>query len=65
MITVKQEIPIYQENGEDSTEKDSCLLVESDDVDNASIVLGFGKRRITVVASDLLAAIANATNTNR
>lgn len=66
MIKVRNEVKVYEHNGED------VALLENRFVDvvshwnnNRQVVLVINGERYTVLADDLICAIRNATNSNR
>lgn len=66
MIKVQSEVPIYEINGEEiPLNKNKSLTICSHWNQESKVVLVIGRRRYTVVASDLQAAVANATNSRR
>ncbi len=65
MIKVTNEIVIYEVDGRDDVLNDAKLIVESHWNYNERIVLDYGGKKITVIASDLEKAISNAKNSNR
>jgi len=66
MIKVKQTVEIYEENGgEIPLGISKHMTVESHWNRDERVILVIGRRRITVIAADLQAALDNATNTNR
>ena len=66
MIKVENKINLYEVNGvEVNVVPEPTVIVSSHWNDHKMIVIDTGNNKITVKASDLLAAIANATNTAR
>lgn len=67
MITNTNKLPIYEINGTDVPPgaKDAEIEVASHWNESSKVVLVVDGKRLTVVASDLGAAIRNATNTAR
>ena len=67
LIDVKSEVPIYEEGGTDTLFPHPVARVASHDFDDSRVILHLPGRdkSITVLAADLLAAIKNATNSNR
>jgi hypothetical protein len=62
-IEVVNHVHIYEENGEDIKGALPSLTVESHPIYGERVVLKWLDRQpVTVIASDLLAAIKNATN---
>lgn len=61
-IDVESKVNIYRKNGQDIKGHSEKLLVESDGTWSDRVVIVYGDLRLTVVARDLQAAIANATN---
>lgn len=66
MIDVKNEIKIYEINGEDKMGDDKKLIIKSHWNLNRMVIIEFLEgEKITVCAEDLKAAIDNAINTVR
>lgn len=65
MVKVSNEVDIYEINGLESKAPLSTLLVKSHWNRSALIVLEVAGQKLTVAATDLQAAILNATNTAR
>jgi hypothetical protein len=66
MITVQSKVGIYEMNGEKvNTSDDVNLNVSSHWNSDKLVTLTVGVTTIAVKASDLIAAINNATNTSR
>ncbi len=67
MITVKNEVRVYEENGKDCPlgESRKSIGVESHHIrDDLVVLIGMDGMKTTVVARDLQNAITNATNTH-
>lgn len=66
MIRVESKINIYERNGQRNADPyTDNLIVKSDPIFNDRVVIVYGEVRLTVVASDLHAAIANACNSGQ
>lgn len=66
MIKVENKIELYEIDGNKTKAVPApTIIVHSHWNDNNMIILDTGNNKITVKASDLIAAIANATNTSR
>ena len=67
MIDIKQEVKIYEVDGEEVTEcnRHSKLKVNSHWNRRNMVVLMFRGKSITILRRDLEVALENATNTNR
>ena len=63
MIKVHNEVKVCEIDGEHFERATSPLIVDSHWNRASLVVLQFGETRITVLASELQAAIQNATNT--
>lgn len=66
MIKVENKIDLYEVNGvEVNMSAPPDIIISSHWNDRRLIVIDSGDKKLTIKASDLLAAIANATNTAR
>jgi hypothetical protein len=66
MIKVSNEVPLYEVNGSDvGVLKEGPLIVEAHWNRCEFVRIKHGDLDVTVCAKDILAAIANATNTSR
>lgn len=65
MIKVSSAVRIYETNGDEATDSDKHLHVESHWNRTEMVILSIDNLRITVSAKDLEAAIANAKNSAR
>ena len=71
MINVRNEIKVYELHGRpvDDTVLSATIIplffVASHWNENSKVIITLGGEMVTVVASDLIAAIKNATNSNR
>ena len=61
-IDVESKVNIYRKNGQETKGYTEKLIVESDGIWSDRVVIVYGDLRLTVVARDLQAAIANAIN---
>ena len=66
MIKVVNRLKVYEVNGKENTEEEERLEVESHwNIDRFVVLKINDAVKITVSANDLIAAIKNATNTNK
>lgn len=66
MIKVKNEVKVYEHNGEDiALLEDIFVGIESHWNNKDKVVVVINGERYAVVAEDLLCAVTNATNSNR
>lgn len=70
MIRVESEIDVYEVNGSEELAKEAqrdnrCMFIKSHWNQEKLVRLKLPSGEVTVGAADLLAAVRNATNTNR
>jgi hypothetical protein len=66
MIKVENKVDLYEVNGtEVNVVPAPTVSICSHCINNKMIVIDMGNEKLTVKAADMLAAIANATNTSR
>lgn len=65
-IKVENEVEVYEKNGEEAPAmKRENILIKSHGIWHDRIVLRVGRNEYTVITDDLLAAIKNASNSNK
>lgn len=65
MIKVISSVPVYERNGKEANWQTERIEIQGHWNEQRKIIIKIGDETYTVIASDLEAAIKNATHTNR